>query len=112
MAAAGIALDPARWLVCEPFGYLDDIARARRVPENRDGKSAQRIAAAIADAWPRTLSCGSRMPARVPPTASLEPQLTRPRRRVLRCSPIACGLHLFDAKTEELPWPRNQASTS
>jgi UDP-N-acetylglucosamine 2-epimerase (non-hydrolysing) len=115
MAAAGITLDPDRWLVCEPFGYLDflrlqasarvvftdsggiqeettvlgvpcitlrgnterpvtceqgtnqlvgtsrdaivaayhridDIARARRMPENWDGKSAQRIAAAIADA--------------------------------------------------------------
>lgn len=114
MAAAGTALDPGRWLVCEPLGYLDflrlqasarvvftdsggiqeettvlgvpcitlresterpvtceqgtnqlvgtsreaivaayrridEIRRARRVPENWDGKSAQRIAAAIAD---------------------------------------------------------------
>jgi len=114
MVAAGITLDPERWLVCEPLGYLDflrlqassrvvftdsggiqeettvlgvpcitlrenterpvtceqgtnqlvgtsreaivaayhridDIRRARRVPENWDGKSAERIAAAIAD---------------------------------------------------------------
>jgi asparagine synthase (glutamine-hydrolysing) len=32
------------------YHRIDDIARARRVPENWDGKSAQRIAAAIADA--------------------------------------------------------------
>lgn len=115
MVAAGITLDPERWLVCEPLGYLDflrlqasarvvftdsggiqeettvlgvpcitlrenterpvtceqgsnqlvgtsreaivaayhridEIGRARRVPEKWDGKSAQRIAAAIADA--------------------------------------------------------------
>lgn len=114
MAAAGTTLDPKRWVVCEPLGYLDflrlqasarvvftdsggiqeettvlgvpcitlrenterpvtceqgtnqvvgtsrdaivaaygridDIRRARRVPEHWDGKSAQRIAAAIAD---------------------------------------------------------------
>lgn len=114
MIAAGTALDPARWLVCEPLGYLDflrlqasarvvftdsggvqeettvlgvpcitlrdnterpitceqgtnqvvgtsreaiadafgridEIRRARRVPENWDGKSAQRIAAALAE---------------------------------------------------------------
>jgi UDP-N-acetylglucosamine 2-epimerase (non-hydrolysing) len=115
MASAGITLDPGRWLVCKPLGYLDflrlqasarvvftdsggiqeettvlgvpcitlrdnterpvtceqgtnqlagtsreaivaayhridELGRARRVPENWDGKSAQRIAAAIADA--------------------------------------------------------------
>jgi UDP-N-acetylglucosamine 2-epimerase (non-hydrolysing) len=115
MAAGATALEPERWLVCEPLGYLDflrlqasarvvftdsggiqeettvlgvpcitlrdnterpvtceqgtnqvvgtsreailaayaridEIRRARRVPENWDGKSAQRIAAAIADA--------------------------------------------------------------
>ena len=115
MQAAGIALDPERWSVCEPLGYLDflrlqasarvvftdsggiqeettvlgvpcitlrdsterpvtceqgtnqlagtspaaivaayqridEIGRAGRVPERWDGKSAQRIAAAIADA--------------------------------------------------------------
>jgi UDP-N-acetylglucosamine 2-epimerase (non-hydrolysing) len=114
MVAAGTTLDPKRWVVCEPLGYLDflrlqassrvvftdsggiqeettvlgvpcitlrenterpvtceqgtnqvvgtsrdaivaaygridDIRRARRVPEHWDGKSAQRIAAAIAD---------------------------------------------------------------
>ena len=114
MLATGTTLDPERWLVCEPLGYLDflrlqassrvvftdsggiqeettvlgvpcitlrenterpvtceqgtnqlvgtsreaivaayrridEIRRARRVPENWDGKSAQRIAAAIAD---------------------------------------------------------------
>jgi UDP-N-acetylglucosamine 2-epimerase (non-hydrolysing) len=114
MVAAGTTLDPQRWVVCEPLGYLDflrlqasarvvftdsggiqeettvlgvpcitlrenterpvtceqgtnqvvgtsrdaivaaygridDIRRARRVPEHWDGKSAQRIAAAIAD---------------------------------------------------------------
>jgi UDP-N-acetylglucosamine 2-epimerase (non-hydrolysing) len=115
MVAAGITLDPERWLVCEPLGYLDflclqasarvvftdsggiqeettvlgvpcitlrenterpvtceqgtnqlvgtsreaivaayhridEIRCARRVPEKWDGKTAQRIAAAIADA--------------------------------------------------------------
>ncbi|HEY0986932.1 MAG TPA: UDP-N-acetylglucosamine 2-epimerase (non-hydrolyzing) [Kofleriaceae bacterium] len=115
MQSAGIALDPERWSVCEPLGYLDflrlqasarvvftdsggiqeettvlgvpcitlresterpvtceqgtnqlagtspativaayqridEIGRAGRVPERWDGKSAQRIAAAIADA--------------------------------------------------------------
>lgn len=115
MVAAGITLDPERWSVCEPLGYLDflrlqasarvvftdsggiqeettvlgvpcitlresterpvtceqgtnqlvgtsreaivaayhridEIGRARRVPEKWDGKTAQRIAAAIADA--------------------------------------------------------------
>jgi UDP-N-acetylglucosamine 2-epimerase (non-hydrolysing) len=114
MVASGIELDPERWLVCEPLGYLDflrlqassrvvftdsggiqeettvlgvpcitlrenterpvtceqgtnqlvgtsreaivtayqridEIRRARRVPENWDGRSAERIAAAIAD---------------------------------------------------------------
>jgi len=114
MVAAGTALDPGRWSVCEPLGYLDflrlqasarvvftdsggiqeettvlgvpcitlrdnterpvtceqgtnqlvgtsreaivaayrridEIRRARRVPESWDGKSAERIAAAIAD---------------------------------------------------------------
>jgi UDP-N-acetylglucosamine 2-epimerase (non-hydrolysing) len=114
MVAAGVTLNPERWLVCEPLGYLDflrlqassrvvftdsggiqeettvlgvpcitlrdnterpvtceqgtnqlagtsreaivaayhridEVRRARRVPENWDGKSAERIAAAIAN---------------------------------------------------------------
>lgn len=114
MAAAGITLDPARWVVCEPLGYLDflrlqaaahvvftdsggvqeettvlgvpcitlrdnterpvtcdqgtnqvvgtsreaivaafaridEIRRAARVPQHWDGKSAQRIVAALAE---------------------------------------------------------------
>jgi UDP-N-acetylglucosamine 2-epimerase (non-hydrolysing) len=116
MMAAGVALDPERWVVCEPLGYLDflrlqsaarvvftdsggvqeettvlgvpcitlrenterpvtceqgtnqvvgtaraaiveafgkidEIRRARRVPEHWDGKSAQRIVAALGEAF-------------------------------------------------------------
>jgi UDP-N-acetylglucosamine 2-epimerase (non-hydrolysing) len=39
----------SREAIVAAYGRIDEIRRVRRVPENWDGKSAQRIAAAIAE---------------------------------------------------------------
>ena len=40
----------SREAIVAAYHRIDEIGRARRVPDNWDGKSAQRIATAIADA--------------------------------------------------------------